>query len=577
MRVVKRGLVVALLALAFPANALAGPCGLPDAQTLWIDFGTPDLRNVFVRPGTILAVSTGNFPAEARAAGSQTIYWDMNLNNRVGTPTAPADPALMDERANRLFVFAASQTGCATPWIVLNELFGSQLETPWTPNNAQYRANVLALMRGLAARGARPFLLLSQAPYTGEEEADNWWRAVAQVGDIVPEVYPSARSIWASGAIVGNRRLRASYRRAVANLVSIGIPISKLGLILGFQSAPGTGGREGLRPRQAWFEVIKWQALSARQVAAEMKIPTVFSWGWGTFSEAGIDPDKADAGCVWLWTRDPSLCNGPAVAGKGFSTSRRQGQLMLSNGAMCRIGPYSIRMDAIARLNRMVQDRDVAYTALLQRLAAARHASVSMREVLAAERAIVSRRFGGRRSSYLAALGAARANLDVARGVIADELRRRKLAARMRVSRPSYGAIAGFYATYPELQVRALEASPAPWWLDGRRAGLALSSLAPPQVFDVPSGRRSYVRTTTGTYFVRPLDVSRPLGSVPLSQARPAIAAALRYFAQSEAVLRWSAAQQTSLLREAVCRRDDLPAVGTVDLQDFLPFLALNG
>jgi hypothetical protein len=574
---VKRGLLVALVALAFPAPALAGPCGLPDAQPLWIDFGAKDVEHVFVRPGTILAVSTGTFPAEARARGSQTIYWDMNLNNRVGTPTAPADPAVIDERASRLFVFAASQTGCSTPWIVLNELFGSHLETPWTPNNAQYRANVLALMRGLAARGARPFLLLSRPPYTGEEEADAWWRAVAQVGDIVPEVYPSAKSLWTSGAIVGNRRLRTAYRRAVAQLVSIGIPVTKIGLILGFQSAPGTGGREGLRPRQAWFEVIKWQALSARQVATEMKVPTIFSWGWGTFSEAGRDPDKADAGCVWLWARDPSLCNGPAVAGKGFSTSRRAGQLMLPNGAMCRIGPYSIRMDAIARLNQVVQDRDVAYTALLQRLAQSRHASVSTRDVLAAERAIVARRFGGKRSAYLAALGAARANVEVARGVIADELRRRKIGSRLRVARPSLGAIAGFYAGYPELQVRAIESKPAAWWLAGRTAGLALATFAPPQVFSAPPGRRTYVRTTTGSYLVRPLDASRPLGSVPLPQARPAIAAALRYFAQGEAVVRWSAAQQTSLLREAVCRRDDLPIVAAVDLQEFVPFLALNG
>jgi hypothetical protein len=574
---VKRALLVALLALAFPAPAFAGPCGLPDAQTLWIDFGTPDLRNVFVRPGTILAVSTGNFPAEARAGGSQTIYWDMNLNNRVGTPTAPADPALMDDRATRLFVFAASQTGCATPWIVLNELFGSQLETPWTPSNAQYRANVLALMRGLAALGARPFLLLSRAPYTGEEEADDWWRAVAQVADIVPEVYPSAKSLWASGPIVGNRRLRASYRRAVANLVKIGIPVSKIGLILGFQSAPGTGGREGLRPRQAWFEVIKWQALSARQVAAEMKIPNLFSWGWGTFSEAGRDADKADAGCVWLWARDPSLCNGPAVAGEGFSTSRREGQLMLPSGAMCRIGSYSIRMDAIARLNRMVQDRDVAYTALLQRLAHARHASVSRREVLTAERAIIGRRFGGRRSRYLAALAAVRANVEVSRGVIADELRRRKIGSGLRVARPSLGAIAGFYVSYPDLQVRPIEARPAPWWLAGRMAGLALSTVAPPRVFSAPTGRRTYVQTTTGSYMVRPLDATRPLGSVPLRQARPAIAAALRFFAQDDAVVRWSAAQQTSLLREAICRRDDLPVVADVDLHEFLPFLALNG
>ena len=574
---VKRFLVACVVALASPASAWAGPCGLPDSRPLWIDFGARDLETVLVRPGTILAVSTGTFPAEARARGSLTIYWDMNLNNRVGTPTAPADPGVIDERANRLFVFAASQTGCATPWIVLNELFGSQLETPWTPNNAQYRANVLALMRGLAARGARPFLLLSRAPYTGEDEADAWWRAVAEVGDIVPEVYPNAKSLWASGPVVGNRRLRAAYRRAVAQLVSIGIPVTKIGLILGFQSAPGVGGREGLRPRQAWFEVVKWQALSVRQVAAEMRVPTIFSWGWGTFSEAGRDPDKAGAACVWLWTRNPSLCNGPAAAGKGFSSSRTAGQLVLPNGAMCRIGSYSIRMDAIARLSVLVQDRDVAYSALLQRLAESRHAAVPAKDVLAAEHAIIARRFGGSRSGYVSALAAARANVAVARSIIADELRRRRLASRLRVARPSLGAIAGFYAAVPELEVRAVEAKPAAWWLEGRTAGLALSSLAPKQVFELPAGRRTHVRTPTGAFLIRPLDASRPLGSVPLAQARPAIASALRYFAQRAALDHWSAAQQADLLRGATCRRDDLPMAAVIDLQEFLPFLAFNG
>ena len=49
-------------------------------------------------------------------------------------------------------------------------------------------------MQQLAAKGARPFLLVNAAPYTGGDAGD-WWRQAAQVGDIVPEVYFNAPSI----------------------------------------------------------------------------------------------------------------------------------------------------------------------------------------------------------------------------------------------------------------------------------------------------------------------------------------------------------------------------------------------
>ena len=210
---------------------------------------------MLARPGIVAATSTGEYPARLRAQGAQTIYWDMNLRLRVGTTTEPYDPATIEERANRLFVFAASQTQCATPWIALNELNGANLETPWTPNNAQYRDNVLRLVRALAARGARPFLLISSTPYTGTDEAATWWRNVAAVSDVVPEVYFNGRSLAGQGPLLANRRLRAGLRRGVARLVEIGIPVTRIGLMLGFQSAAGTGGREGLRPREEWFRV----------------------------------------------------------------------------------------------------------------------------------------------------------------------------------------------------------------------------------------------------------------------------------------------------------------------------------
>ena len=54
------------------------------------------------------------------------------------------------------------------------------MASPWMPINAQYRANVLTFVRTLAARGARPFLLVPTKPY-GADEALTWWRQVAKV------------------------------------------------------------------------------------------------------------------------------------------------------------------------------------------------------------------------------------------------------------------------------------------------------------------------------------------------------------------------------------------------------------
>ena len=142
--------------------AAADACGRPDRATNWIDSAPPALAPVFAKPGTILAVSSGDFPAQVRQQGAVTIHFDQYLRSRVGLPTTPADPATVVDRANRLFDYAATQSSCPTPWIAENELSGAGLETPWSVTNAQYRANVLTYLQALAARGARPFLLVEQ-------------------------------------------------------------------------------------------------------------------------------------------------------------------------------------------------------------------------------------------------------------------------------------------------------------------------------------------------------------------------------------------------------------------------------
>ena len=122
-----------------------------------------------------------------------------------------------------------------------------------------------------------------------------------------------------------------------------------------------------------------------------------------------------------------------------------------------------------------------------------------------------------------------------------------------------------------------MAAKPAPWWLGGSASGLALSSLAPAPLFRVPAGRASTVRAFDGSYVVRPLGRTMPLGALPLSRARTGIVAALRTFARGAAFERWTADRQTSALRQTICYRDDLPAPAAVDLSTFLPFLSPTG
>jgi hypothetical protein len=578
----KLAVVLLVLCAGFAAvpdeGRAAGQCGLPDERTMWIDFadGSVPFWETFARPGIIAAAANLIYPPQLRERGAQTVYWDMYLNNRVGTPSAPRDPATIVDRANRLFDYAVQSTGCATPLIAENELFGAGLVTPWSDTNAQYRANVLLYLRTLAARGARPFLLISSKPYTSGE-AGTWWRQVMEVADLVPEVYFPAPSISKRGAIVGNRRLRVAFRNAVLAFTELGIPARKIGIVLGFQTGRGAGGREGLEPAEAWYEVVKWQALAARRVAAEWKLGSVWSWGWGHWGTAAADPDKAVAACVYLWTRARGLCNAPAMAGPEFNRSLRDGQIDLPRGIQCQAGRRQITTDAVTRLQALTGDRQLALTVLYARAVEREEARPSARAVLAAERTVIALRFGGNAGAYRAALAAAGATPTLARGILGDSLRRAEIEARLPVRAPSAREIAAFYFAFPELLARPVHVTPAPWWLGGKKVGIALSSLAPERVFKIQTGRVASVRSLDGTYTVRTLGEPMPLGALPLERARPAISAALTAFARGEAFERWTAARQTSMLARTTCVRDDMPAPGPVDLSTFLPFLSLTG
>jgi hypothetical protein len=559
--------------------AFAGQCGIRAQQTVWGEYGWPSLLPILAKPGTLLAVSQrgGYYASEARRRGAATYAFDLKLTKRVGGPAAPADPANIQTAAENEYRKAVSASGrCATPLIVENELFGAGTPTPWTASTAQYRANVLAYLQDLAAHGAHPALLVSKPPFTGSSDAVAWWLSVAKVADIIREVYPPATTIWPLGPIRGNRVLRQRYRQAVADFTSIGIPAHRLGIVLSFLSQIGGGGRNRMRPASAWYQVVKWEALSVKHVAREVGLGSVLSWGFQMWNHKEMDPDKPKAACVWVWARERRLCNAPRMLGRSFDRSLVEGQIRLARGAVCRVeGLGAVGAHGVGSLQALTGDRGAALSSLFERVVEAAARPVSRRAVFAAQRQVIRSSFQGRRTAYLAALRQAHATPGIALSVLGDEIRRARLEQSRAAPRPTRGAVAAFYAAYPDLLVRRVHVSPAPPWL-GRRTGFAISESAPQRLFTLPAGRKSRIATLLGSFAVRPLGPTQPLGSLPLSKVRSGIVAALRGFERAQSFERWTIRQQTHALNRTICLHDQLPQPAAIDLTEYLPFLRIQ-
>jgi hypothetical protein len=564
--------------LMWPASSGAAlSCGLPEAQPTWIDFADGSVsfwQERFARPGVVVATGGTGLATEARAAGAGTVHWDMYLRKRVGTPSDPADPTTIEKRADALFEYAVTVSGCATPLIALNELWGASLPTPLTPTAERYRSNVLRFVTRLKERGARPALLVSSDPFTGGDAAP-WWRAVAAVSDLVLENYANANLIWREGPVDGSRRLRVRHRKAASKLFAIGIPPSRVGIMIGFQTGAGTGGREGLEPRSRWFSVAKWHALAVKEVARELDLAHVWSWGWAQRNERSNDPDKTYAACVWLWARDAGLCDAPAILGEELDPDRRAGQLVLPAGTRCVYGSTPLTASAVAALARVTGDRELALTALVARAAARERTRVSPSETLALERRVVATRFGGSEAAFRAALAEAGATQAIARAILGDELRSREIVDRLAVGRISAADVSRFRATYAPVLAREVTVSPAPSWLP-EGSGLALATSAPAVVFALAGGRRATIRTAEGTFVVEARGEAIALAAVSAELARRAVVRELRAERRADAYAEWTIRMQKAAESKLVCERDRLPELGVVTLATYAPFLSLH-
>jgi hypothetical protein len=569
-------LVGAFLAVAPVAQA--AQCGLPDASPWWIDFsdGSVSFRDtVFKAPGVIAASTGAQAPASLRAGGAQTVYWYMHLDSLVGTPSAPAAAAGIPAAAQQLLVAAQSSSGCATPIIALNEMDGQDSPTPWSAGTTAYRANLLALVTALTAGGARPFVLVPGTPYPPNlaNDAAAWWRQLATVSDIVLEVYAQAPKIYATGALVGSRTLRVSFRSALSSFLAISVPAGRLGLMLGFQSGIGYAGREGLQPTDSWLEIVKLEALAAKQVAGELGVATVWSWGWGTFDSAGADADKALAACTYLWTRDPNLCELYSQVDSDFDASIDEGQIELAAGVQCSIGTSeTITTTAIDRIAKLTRGRVAATDALLVRYLV-RGRKVTQLQLRRQEAAIVYARFKGLRSRYVAALAKRGATPDMGRAALADGLRLDTVERGLHVPAPTAAAVRAFRKARGGTRVREITSSIPLAWLGGSRSGIALpGSDAPPQVLRAHAGQKLRVPTAEGMARIT-VGAALPLRQTAGADANPAVSAYLRSLARDKAGATWLAGAAAKAMTTTTCLRDQLPSPAPAQIALRAPFL----
>jgi hypothetical protein len=427
----------AILAVAAPNAGAAANC-LPDGSPLYVDYANSSVTfrdQVFKRPGLILTMDDlptkqGDPAAGFRQAGAVTTYWDEHMEKIVGTPGSPAATGSVGPAAGQLVASAKQSSGCSTPIIALNELVPPGGAS--ASNVAQYRANVLALINAITQGGGHAVLALPFSTPTGAGPAADFLTQASQQASLVLEVYFNNNRLFQQGALLASRNIRIGFRTQIGKLAALGIPAADIGIMLGFQSGIGQDGREGLQPTSSWLEMVKLQQLAAKQVASDTGIATIWSWGWGTFNTPGsADPDKQAAACVYLWTRDPSLCNAPASY--QFDTDLTEGQIDLPSGVQCGWNGGAIKVQDFRRLTRAFKgNQATALSALLERGVVKGTARATSASVTKAQKAIITSQFKGSSRRYSLALRKAKLGRTTARALIADQIAEQLVAAKVR-------------------------------------------------------------------------------------------------------------------------------------------------
>ena len=232
-------------------------------------------------------------------------------------------------------------------------------------------------------------------------------------------------------------------RTALEAFTELGISGDRLGLMLGFQSGPGKGGREGLSPDHRWFEIVKRDALAARQVASELGDLDDLVMGLGDVQRGRRRRGQAERRLrVPVDAGSRGSATAPRPRARASFARRPAGQINLAPGVQCRTGAGVIQTNAMeALLPATADDRVAAMTALLnRRLVGKLGARVEKADVASAlQEVLVAEHFGGSLEAYQAAIEEMGLGDDLANTILADQLRRQAAEAALAVSSPGLG------------------------------------------------------------------------------------------------------------------------------------------
>ena len=290
-------------------------------------------------------------------------------------------------------------------------------------------------------------------------------------------------------------------------------------------------------------------------------MPTIWSWGWASFNPSGNDPDKPIVACTYLWTRDHSLCDAPALAGSQLDQSLDVGAT-LPPGTVCLLGKATLKATDLAALTRVTGDRDVAFSAGFQHAVLAAAKRVDPLAVAVVERGVVLDRFHGARSAYLAELANAKVSQALARTILADELRRQAVESTLHVAPPTATEVQDWYASHGSVQARAVRVK--------KKVSLVLAPAD--RIFGLAAGQTA----TIGRTKVTAVGEVAPLAAFPLALAARAAHTALLGELKAAAFETWIRRRENQSLDDLACSHDQLPQPSAIDLTDWAPFLALG-
>jgi len=173
-----------------------------------------------------------------------------------------------DDIENNYIIPLFTTTGTKTTWIALNELSVSL----W-PNDANYRAWVIALCSRLHSTYGHSLLVYSPFPNPGAHGSD--WASLASYAYIVSETYLTGAAVNASGNSVS--WCQSQYQSSFNSYTALGVPASKLMIVEHFaETVSGVNwGRSGCSTA-GWDNAIRARNTAIHNVG----FAGFSSYGW---------------------------------------------------------------------------------------------------------------------------------------------------------------------------------------------------------------------------------------------------------------------------------------------------------